>query len=59
MVGEVVDGELALREQEVLHGPAIFFGLGLGLREEVIVFANLGCELNVVGFDSGVVLLEL
>lgn len=58
VVGQVVDGELAFGEQEILDGPAITLGLGLGLAQKIFILADFSCELNVVGFDARVGIFE-
>jgi len=59
VVGQIVDGELAFGEQEVLNGPAVGLGVGAGLGEKFGEVGDFGGELDVVGFDAGVGLLEL
>lgn len=59
VVGQIVDGELAFGEQEVLDRPAVGLGLGTGLGEKLGEVRDFGGELDVVGFDAGVGLLEL
>lgn len=58
VVWQIVDSELAFREEEILNGSAISGGLCSRLREKLSVLAHFCCELNVVGFDAGVGLLE-
>lgn len=58
MVGQVVDPELAFREQEVLHGSALVADLGFGFFNELRHVGDLRGEGHVVGFDSRVGLFE-
>lgn len=58
MIGHVVDGELAVREQEVLHGPAIVFELLPYSTQRRVHFLDFGRVLDVVNLEVRVVLLE-
>lgn len=58
VIGHVVDGELAVREQEVLHGPAIVFELLPYSMQRRVHFLDFGRVLDVVNLEARVVFLE-
>ncbi|KAG2405809.1 uncharacterized protein HKW66_Vig0050640 [Vigna angularis] len=48
---EIIDGELAFGEQEVLDGLSVGLGLGTILGEKFWEVRDFGGELDVVGFN--------
>lgn len=59
MIGEIVDRQLTLGEQEILHGPALVTHLLPCGGHELLHLAHLGRVLDVVGVDLGMLLLDV
>ncbi|CAH9148294.1 unnamed protein product [Cuscuta epithymum] len=58
VVREIIDGQFAVGEEQILYGPAILLRLFLRVLQQILKFADFGGELDIVRLDSGVFLLE-
>lgn len=59
LVGEVVNGETTIGEQEVLNGAALGLDLRSGGGEEFREFLDLGYIRDIVGFEAGMAFFEV
>uniref|UniRef100_A0A7C8ZU93 Uncharacterized protein n=1 Tax=Opuntia streptacantha TaxID=393608 RepID=A0A7C8ZU93_OPUST len=58
MIGQIIDRQLALREEQVLHRPTLVPTVLSCVPDHLLRLAHFGRELNVVAFESGEIFLE-